>query len=228
LAEVLKSNKNQSRDITRVHATTTAPPVKPSPDDQDENGKKLYGPKAKLGVFAALCPDDRAHGDISCTSSDFTRFSTSNTEKSGGLSSAVQMYKSSIPTGDVERYPFQGFNTTTAASYHAHLDAETPDFPKLGARITKSNVSLGDGITSTKMEGKSTNASTFVDHGHVAKVERRRISGTNIIGTSNGEYPMADNKTTNELIYAVPNLNECEKSIKLTPQVRFDYFIPKH
>ncbi|KAJ3327089.1 hypothetical protein HDU76_012367 [Blyttiomyces sp. JEL0837] len=131
------------------------------------------------------------------------------------------IYKSSVPTGDPVKYPFNSFTTTTCDAFPAPpTDLPAPTFPIPGANITKSFVSLVDGTTVPAVFQVSTAHEAFVDHSRGLGLAndggngagksghgihgRPKSAGKLLTGADNLEYPMGRNRTTHDSVYQSP------------------------
>ncbi|KAJ3071540.1 hypothetical protein HDU98_005164 [Podochytrium sp. JEL0797] len=163
----------------------------------------------KIGMTSAVRPDNRKNLYDSCASDAFSCVNDSKYKSPVGpitetTVNSKMMYSSSIPTGDETKFPSQELSTITSCSYPAYV-VKMPTFPILGARITETGFSLGDGVGSNKV-GVSTSAASFVNHGRRFKnVEKSKNGcGLDMLKAANEEYGMSDNSTTNNAVFKAP------------------------
>ncbi|TPX65147.1 hypothetical protein CcCBS67573_g08222 [Chytriomyces confervae] len=162
----------------------------------------------KTGMAGAIRPDMRDLGYASCAAADFSPETHHGATPAIATCSNAIMYKSSIPTGDETKFPIREYRTTTNASYPVYTNLPIPTFPVLGEKVTKSSFSLVDGALAAEQDlNLSTSGASYVNHGRRVKFVQNanRGYGLDMLKAVNEEYGMADNMTTNNVVYRAPH-----------------------
>ncbi|KAI8828257.1 hypothetical protein BJ741DRAFT_626812 [Chytriomyces cf. hyalinus JEL632] len=161
----------------------------------------------RTGMAGAIRPDMRDLEYASCAAADFSPETHHGATPAIATCSNAIMYKSSIPTGDETKFPIREYRTTTNASYPVYTNLPIPTFPVLGEKVTKSSFSLVDGALAAEQDlNLSTSGASYVNHGRRVKFVQNanRGYGLDILKAVNEEYGMADNMTTNNVVYRAP------------------------
>ena len=183
-------------------------------DQKQEYESHLHQRPHIDAIGSALAPDSRSgfHEALSCTSSTY-RYPNGrqNQKEAAGIEYGAReqtSHISSIPYGDPQRFPAQGFKTTTSSDFSSFPYPWKVEHPILGAKSTQSTVRIGEvgGSMDVNPEDRyrTTTNDAFVPHseneatkGRGVSVKPRVTLHTGGESDVSGEiYSMAHNTTT--------------------------------